>query len=321
MIGIDIGGANLKVVDERGDVHIHYCPLWEGAPLVELLSEHSAGSGTSAAVVMSGELADCFGRKVDGIAFIVRAVNEVLPRAIFYGTDALFHDSAVPELAAANWLASADYLRMIYPGSVLIDMGSTTTDIIPLSSFSDLKGLTDLRRLQKGYLIYTGLLRTSIPTLLRSAIIGGVPTPVCTEFFAISADAHLVLGHIRPDQYTCDPPDRKEKTREASLRRLARIVCADLDEIGEACAVEIAEQFWKVQRALVCDQVRKVTAASGASMVVTAGIGAALFADELDGIDLSQELGEAADALPAFAVREVASRSGCFSSHLPLGGR
>ena len=33
MIGIDVGGANVKLVDDDG-VHLHYCPLWEGAPLV-----------------------------------------------------------------------------------------------------------------------------------------------------------------------------------------------------------------------------------------------------------------------------------------------
>ena len=35
MIGIDVGGANLKIVDDGG-VHIHYCPLWEDAPITAL---------------------------------------------------------------------------------------------------------------------------------------------------------------------------------------------------------------------------------------------------------------------------------------------
>ncbi len=35
MIGIDVGGANLKVVDDEECVHIHYCPLWENAPIAE----------------------------------------------------------------------------------------------------------------------------------------------------------------------------------------------------------------------------------------------------------------------------------------------
>jgi len=321
MIGIDVGGANLKVVDDDG-VHILYCPIFSGSPLGPLLSEYRTNADAPAAVVMSGELADCFQNKAVGIAFIMHAVKEVFPHAVFYGTDAKFHTAAVPQLAAANWLASADYLRAQYQDTVLVDVGSTTTDIIPLSRFEDLKGLTDLKRLRKGYLVYTGMLRTSIPALLRIAVIDGIPTPVSTEFFATSADAHLVLGHITPEQYSCDTPDHKEKTKTASINRLARVVCADLEEIGEAGARQIAEQFWDVQRALVCNQVRTVMAASHASTVVTAGTGASLFARELDGIDLSKKLGAAADALPAFAVRELALRglSGAQSIKRRRGG-
>ena len=307
MIGIDVGGANLKVVDDDG-VHIHYCPLWKRSSLVQLLKQYRKNPKEPAAVVMSGELADCFINKAEGIACIVKAVLEVFPDAIFYGTDAAFHTGAVPQLAAANWLVSADCLRVRYPGAVLVDFGSTTTDIIPLAQFCDLKGLTDTQRLQKGYLIYTGMLRTSIPTLLREVLIGGIPTPLSTEFFATSADVHLVLEHITPEQYTCETPDHKEKTADASLRRLARVVCADLAEIGRQNAASIASQFWDVQRTLVCDRVRAVMKGSGASSVVTAGIGAPLFVEELSGTDLSKEIGPAADALPAYAVREVAVR-------------
>ena len=305
MIGIDVGGANLKVVDDCG-VHIHYCPLWEKAPITEILQPYTLDQGQDAAVVMSGELADCFENKMQGISFIVDAVRAVFPRARFYGTDARFHDGAVPELAAANWLASADYLRSEYPDAVLLDIGSTTADIIPLGLFENLYGLTDLKRLQAGYLLYTGMLRTSIPTLLRSVDLAGVPTSVSTEYFAASADAHLVLGHITPEMYACDTPDRKEKTIEASLRRLARVVCADLEEIGADGACSIARQFWDVQRRVVCDQVRAVSEQAGAREIVVAGIGAPLFAMELGGTDLTGKLGPSADALPAMAVREVA---------------
>ncbi len=307
MIGIDVGGANLKVVDGSG-VHLHYCPLWEGSPITDILREYAA-QGDEAAVVMSGELADCFMTKAEGIAFIVSAVKTAFPSARFYGTDARFHTDPVPALAAANWLASADYLRERYPHAVLVDVGSTTTDIIPLRNFEALKGLTDLGRLRCGYLIYTGMLRTSIPTLVRTVNLGGMQTPVSTEYFASSADAHLVLGHITPEMYTCDAPDRKKKSISASLRRLARVVCADLEEIGEGGAKQIAQAFWETQLGLVCCSVRQAVDATRAEEIIVAGIGASLFARELGGIDLTAELGEAADALPACAVREVALRS------------
>ncbi len=307
MIGIDVGGANLKVVDDTGP-HLHYCPLWEGAPLTTLLNRYVTEPDSPAAVVMSGELADCFESKIEGISFIVNAVRNAFHSARFYGTDGQFHERAVPQLAAANWLASADYLREAYPEAVLLDIGSTTADIIPLMRFESMKGLTDLLRLQKGYLIYTGMLRGSIATLLQSVTLDMVLTPVSSEYFAISADAHLVLGHITPSQYTCDTPDKKEKTKKAALRRLARVVCADLDEIGHEGAYQIAEQFWEKQWGLICDQVQRVAVQSAARQIIVGGIGAHLFSRELDGIDLTKKLGPYADALPAFSVREVALR-------------
>jgi probable H4MPT-linked C1 transfer pathway protein len=307
MIGIDVGGANLKVVNESG-AHIHYCPLWEHAPLTSLLNPYITSPVDMAGVVMSGELADSFSDKMQGISFIVDAVQAAFPRARFYGTDGKFHTRAVPPLAAANWLASAAYLREEYPDAVLLDVGSTTADIIPLNRFDSLLGLTDLRRLQNGYLIYTGMLRGNVATLLPSVLLEGVPTPVSSEYFAASADAHLVLDHIRADQYSCDTPDKKEKTQAASLRRLARVVCADLEEIGEQGALQVAGQFWEKQRNIICGQVKKVAEDSGARQIIVAGIGASIFAKELGGTDLNKVLGEGAEALPAYAVRELALR-------------
>ncbi|MDP3395905.1 MAG: hydantoinase/oxoprolinase family protein [Methanoregula sp.] len=305
MIGIDVGGANLKIVNAKG-AHIHYCPLWEHAQITSILEQYVTSPDDPAAVVMSGELADSFSNKMEGISFIVDAVKRAFPRACFYGMDAKFHHRAVPQLAAANWLASAACLCKEYPDAVLLDIGSTTADIIPLACFESLPGLTDLLRLQKGYLIYTGMLRGNVATQLQFVLINGVKTPVSSEYFAASADAHLVLNHISPDQYSCDTPDKKEKTKAASLRRLARVVCADLEEIGKHGAMLVAEQFWDVQRKLICDQVRKVTAESGARQIIVAGIGAQLFSDELGGTDLTRILGPVADALPAYAVRELA---------------
>jgi probable H4MPT-linked C1 transfer pathway protein len=311
MIGIDVGGANIKIVNDRG-AHIHYCPLWENAPITSLLDQYVTSPDDRAAVVMSGELADCFDNKMQGISFIVESVKKAFPHARFYGTDGQFHNGAVPQLAAANWLASAAYLREDYPDAVLLDIGSTTADIIPLGRFDELRGLTDLLRLQKGYLLYTGMLRGNIATLLQSVLLDGIKTPTSSEYFAISADAHLVLGHIRPEDYTCDTPDHKEKTKEASLKRLARVVCADPDEIGNDGAYRIAGQFWETQRDLICGQVRKVAAESGAGRIIIAGIGAPLFAQELGGTDLTAILGPVAGALPACAVREIAMRGGYF---------
>ena len=308
MIGIDVGGANLKLVDGNR-VSMRYCPLWEKVPLVEHLQAfRDAHPDPDAAVVMSGELADCFGSKMEGIRSIVASVQEVYPGALFYGTDAAFHRDPVPQLAAANWLASADLLRGRFPGAVLLDIGSTTTDILPLPLFTDLMGLTDLGRLRRGYLLYTGLLRTPVEAQLTEVTLDGAAIPVSTEHFAIAADAHLVLGHISPRVYSCDTPDRAGKDVGSALRRLARVVCADLDEIGPEGAMEIARQFWEAQRDRVRAAVDRVAAECGAGHVMVAGIGSSLLARELGGVDLARQLGAVSDALPAWAVKEVALR-------------
>lgn len=301
-----MGGANLKVATPDG-IFIHYCPLWEESPLSSILSSY-ARPGTRAAVVMSGELADCFTSKSEGIRFIADAVRAVFPDALFYGTDAAFHDGPVPELAAANWLAAADFLMGRFPGSLFADFGSTTLDLIPLNDLASLKGMTDLSRLRKGYLVYTGLLRTTVPAVVREVPIEGIAVPACPEYFACSGDAHLVLGHITGEEYATDTPDGKGTDRVACLRRLARVVCADLDEIGETGAKAVAEAFWREQRDLICGGIRKVRAETGVSGTVCAGIGGPLVAGLAGGTDLREVLGKAADALPACAVREVALR-------------
>ena len=95
---------------------------------------------------------------------------------------------------------------------------------LPISSrlpiLTLLTGLTDLKRLQKGYLRYTGMLRTPVATLISSVRLDGIETPVSTEYFASTADVHLVLNHISPADYVCDTADKKEKTRASALRSL-----------------------------------------------------------------------------------------------------
>jgi hypothetical protein len=308
VIGIDVGGANLKIVD-GDDVIIHYCPLWKESPITELLKSYA---GRKAAVVMSGELADGFASKEAGIEFIVDAVRAAIPDARFYGTDGSFHQTPCMTLAAANWLASADFLRDEFPDAVFVDMGSTTTDIIPLSSFERLIALRDLDRLQCGMLVYTGLLRAPVASLIREVRLDGgtTRTLVANELFAISADVHLVMGHITKMDYAVPTPDGAGVMITESLQRLARMVCSDLSEIGEMNARAIAAAFWEEQKSYICEEILHASGCDAVPDLICAGIGSGLLTETFGGRDLRTLYGTMSDAFPAFAVREVAKRDG-----------
>ena len=131
------------------------------------------------------------------------------------------------------------------------------------------------------------------------------------ELFAIIADAHLALGRIGEDRYTCETADGAGKDRGSALRRLARSVCADLEEIGEAGALAIAEQACDRQKRILVDAMEKQAEKHELSRVAAAGIGERLIADAasflgLECIRLSERYGpRISDVFPAYAVARL----------------
>lgn len=159
---------------------------------------------------MTGELADCFSNKRLGILSIKEAVEESFSCPIkFWGVDG-FRWTDVSDLAAANWSASASLISKEIGDCLFADMGSTTTDLIPIKSRPK-AGRTDFNRLANGELIYSGLLRTNLAFLLHEVNLAGRRIPLSSELFAISADAHLVLGEIAEAEYAVEPPMATEK--------------------------------------------------------------------------------------------------------------
>jgi len=102
----------------------------------------------AAGVTITGELADCYASKKEGIGHIAAEVKKVFPGAVFYGSDGNFYADAADHrlLSAANWSASARYVGSIHKNILFIDVGSTTTDIIPIIDGIPVAGLTDFQR-------------------------------------------------------------------------------------------------------------------------------------------------------------------------------
>src|SRR5258708_6065051 len=80
VIGLDIGGANLKAATSAGQALTQHFDLWRAPDqLPQMLSLLLARLPPPAAlaVTMTAELADCFATKEEGVDAILRAVEHV----------------------------------------------------------------------------------------------------------------------------------------------------------------------------------------------------------------------------------------------------
>ena len=200
ILGLDIGGANLKAAtaDKRA-VSVPFA-LWKQpdklpAALAELVAKFP--DAEELAVTMTGELCDCFETKRDGVNAIIErgAVRERRP-----ADPRVEHGRRVPDsrrrranhlkVAAANWHALATFAGRFAPDygpALLIDIGSTTTDIIPIRPRRpSTYGTKDWDRLAMEELVYIGVRRTPVCAVS--------PERVCAECFATTQDVYLVLG-------------------------------------------------------------------------------------------------------------------------------
>ncbi|WP_339727343.1 hydantoinase/oxoprolinase family protein [uncultured Gimesia sp.] len=254
VIGLDIGGANLKSADCDGRANAVAFELWKTPELLaqavqELLTVYQ--SPDLVAVTMTGELADCFPTKAVGVEQILAAVQQaVAPAPVVVwqtGAEFLTTDLACefPLLvAAANWHALATWLGRMIPeqNGILIDIGSTTTDIIPLENgFPVPEGLTDAERLLSGELVYTGGRRTPLAMIEQRVPLRGQACPLAAESFATSLDLYLLLKERDENPTDVDTANGKPAMRVDAYDRIARSVCCDTTEMTEEEAVAIAE--------------------------------------------------------------------------------
>ncbi len=261
VLGLDIGGANLKAAHSSGVARSSFFPLWKdaaGLPAALQSLVQTMPPFDLIAVTMTGELCDCFETKRQGVNVIldaveglaggkVRQVSNVPPLPIWVwqcareeATGRLGRFVDVPsarssplQTAAANWLAVAAFCGRYAPRgpALLIDIGSTTTDIVPLLDGQPVpNGLNDPERLRYGELVYTGIRRTPLVALLSN---------VAAELFATTLDVYLVRGDIPEDTLDCATADGRPATVAAAHDRLSRMLCAD----RETCTEQEREQL------------------------------------------------------------------------------
>lgn len=269
VFGWDVGGAHVKVsmADAGGtvlDVAQWACPLWQGLEYLErtidLVFERWPVAKTPAAqhaVTMTGEMVDLFADRAEGVRAITGTLAQRLgpqvrsrlcSRLRFYAGDAGWLTSQACaanwlHVASANWLATARWVATRTADALLIDIGSTTTDIIPIEGGRVVaRAATDAGRLATGELVYQGVVRTPLCGIAHRIEFAGAAVNVMNEWFATTADVYRLTGELEPQYDLYPSADQGPKTQAASRARLARMIGRD------ACETNAGEWRWFAQR-------------------------------------------------------------------------
>lgn len=291
VLGIDIGGANLKYAGSDGSASASSFELWKRpSELAETLARETGSLGRfdQWAVTMTGELADCFVDRAVGVRFIVDAAVTAsqqvdAPEPVFYGVDSRFHSADeskedVDVIAAANWHALAsEVAESIAPDGILVDIGSTTCDIIPIAhGLVATRAKTDHQRMLERSLTYVGCRRTPVCGLARSLRHEGRDCAVMNEWFATIDDARLVLGQVSEDPDDNASADGGPRTIERAANRIARMIGLDRRGVSIDAARLLATQIVEAASARIAEAFAAIDAKSPPGPIVLSGEGAAL---------------------------------------------
>ena len=335
IVGLDIGGANLKAADSDGKAVTRPFAVWKtpeklAAQIDRLLA--SFAKPDAIALTMTAELADCYRTKREGVEAVLAAVElpaGAIPVFVWQTTGRFVTPPEAREApllaAAANWHALATFVGRLAPegSALLIDVGTTTTDLIPLKDGVPIPvGRTDRERLQSGELVYSGVRRTPVCALVRAVPFRGQDCPLAAELFATTLDVYLALGDLPENQHDTETADGRPATIAAARDRLARCLCCDVTEFSAEDMTVMSQSIAQAQRRQIARGIDAVLAAQGCApeRLVISGSGSFLAEQtvaEIRGlaaaetVRLADRFGPAiAEAACAFALARLAVERG-----------
>jgi probable H4MPT-linked C1 transfer pathway protein len=292
--GWDIGGAHVKVARSQqagqlDNVLQLNCPLWKGIDQLQAaindIKQRWDNRSDYHLITMTGELADCFAHRQQGVEQIVDVMLEIFgeQHCQFFASpgqlvNAEQAKTAWSSVASMNWLASTHFASNYIENGLFIDIGSTTTDIIPIIEQQACpQGWTDFQRQTTGELCYSGAIRTPLMALASSAPFAGQWTSLASEWFAQSGDCWSLLGHLDPSNIIDPTADGQSWQATHCAARLARMLGTDRDQADSSAWHQLAAWFAEKQLQRIIESCQQVISAhpelTATAPIIGAGVG------------------------------------------------
>ena len=292
-VGWDIGGAHLKTatINHQGtitSVEQIATPLWLATTNLEATICQTLEKAPDSAlhcVTMTAELCDVFKDRNTGVIELTRRLEQCFKPKSFWlyaGERGFIRPKQVStylaDIASANWHATASFAAQHLENGILIDIGSTTTDLIPFKSGRLIsRARNDHERMRQSELVYTGVIRTPVMAVVQKIFYADRWQPIIAENFATMADVYRLTRALIEQDDLIPAADGADKSQVGSARRLARMAGLDFGDKDDIIPwQEVAKYIANVQMEKINQALLNILSraeVSGTDLLLGAGAG------------------------------------------------
>ena len=286
-LGLDIGGAHIKVVGlnaTRQIVLVKYmkCYFWNKSEdfltFVKQINKY-INKQTLIGITMTAELCDSFKTRKQGFDVVSRYCKELKNDFFFYslGKSPFIKKAEYKNVVSMNWHAIGSYVSHEITNCIIIDFGSTTTDLICIKN-KKIKNIhfDDFSRLNNSELLYSGLVRTPIFSIINEVKIDDKTFKIIPEFFSNMGDIYRISYSQELCHDIDDTADLRSKSYINSLCRVSRNFGIDYDTSLENFIIQISKNIVGKQLSVINKSInilRKKYNLEPEHPVITSGIG------------------------------------------------
>tara|TARA_B100000767_G_C19761935_1_gene535553 strand:+ start:1655 stop:2698 length:1044 start_codon:yes stop_codon:yes gene_type:complete len=271
-LGWDIGGANTKicVFDSNFtiiDVHVKNIKVWNNfddlKSFFKFISNLYENFEINNFITITAESCDNFADRESGISEILSNCNYYINGNKLYYTNSntyIDYDNALMSLNSlfsTNWMLTSNFLNSKDNIDLIVDIGSTTTDII----FKDMdikNNINDHMRLTNNTLLYIGVVRTPLAMMANNINFKGDEISLVNEVFATTGDIFNIINDINFVELDYLGSDNLKFEKFNSFVRLSRILGFDYKTSHEKDLIDVSYDFKKLFISKIVDNIKKI---------------------------------------------------------------